>query len=267
MSLPRRSLKAFACLIGISLLYAVTFDSIVRPPLRTMTDVDFDDAEGSIIPAAPTNTTVLIVSAMFPLAKAKHSKADYRLWMEHFLGQITTDIYMYTTPELADFVRTIRGDLPIIVDTTYTSPFEVLPLVDLEEIYTRMNDLDKEKWHRSPELYAVWNAKPYLLDTAVKKLAVTGKNYTYTFWNDGGSFRNNHYYGDWPSAARVDQIWAEGSSLTGTNAKDLLFFPVFKQLSNEFSTWAEKMGPIANPLQVSEGIYLFVILITIMIIC
>jgi hypothetical protein len=34
-----------------------------------------------------------------------------------------------------------------------------------------MNDIDKEKWHHSSGLYAVWNAKPYSLQDAIRKLA------------------------------------------------------------------------------------------------
>ncbi|KDR75458.1 hypothetical protein GALMADRAFT_69081 [Galerina marginata CBS 339.88] len=204
-------------------------------------------------PQSPNGTKVLVVSAMFPLAKSKHSKKDYETWLGRFLGTITTDVYMYTTPELAETLRQIRGDLPITINASYSSPFEVPHLRGLEETYTRMNNMDKEKWHHSPGLYAVWNAKPFLLDSAVKHLKANGRVYDYAFWNDGGSFRTNHQYNEWPSPARVEQVWEEGSRLTGKRREDLLFFPIFQLPVKKLRVWEEGMGPIDNPVQFSEG--------------
>ncbi|KDR82132.1 hypothetical protein GALMADRAFT_59541 [Galerina marginata CBS 339.88] len=201
----------------------------------------------------PNSTRVLIVSAMFPLAKSKHSKQDYETWLRNFLEPITTDIYFFTTPELAETLRRIRGELPITIDTSYSSPFEVPPLRGLEETYTKMNDMDKEKWHHSPGLYAIWNAKPFLLETALRILKGRGQVYDYAFWNDGGSFRKSHQYVEWPSPSRVEQVWEEGSRLTGKAKEELLFFPIFQLPEEKLKDWTEDMGPIANRVQVSEG--------------
>lgn len=274
LTLSPGQVRSFVIVTGILLLFLIVIDPVLRPPLREMTIEDYLEAEGlyhqkplndtqnTQYTTAPVNNTtsttrILIVSAMFPLAKAKHSKADYEHWLAQFLGPITTDIYMYTTPDLGETLRRVRGDLPITIDTNYSSPFEVPPLRDLEETYTRMNDMDAEKWHHSPGLYAVWNAKPYLLNDAVNVLKAQGKVYDYAFWNDGGSFRREHHYSDWPNPARVDQVWEEGSKLTGQSAEDLLFFPVFQPPVEKFKHWQEAMGPIANPVQLSEGILKF----------
>ncbi|KAF8891119.1 hypothetical protein CPB84DRAFT_1816300 [Gymnopilus junonius] len=198
-------------------------------------------------------TSLLIVSAFFPLAKSKHSKKDYEDWLSHFLKPITTDMYMFTTPELAETIQRVRGEQPIAIDTTFSSPFQVPPLQGYEKIYMEMNDIDPEKWHHSPGLYAIWNAKPYLLDTAVKTLRRDGKVYTYAFWNDAGSFRKDHEYSEWPSPARVEQVWEEGSRLTGGKKEDLLFFPIFQLPDKKLKKWKEGMGPIANSVQFSEG--------------
>ncbi|PPQ71596.1 hypothetical protein CVT24_006456 [Panaeolus cyanescens] len=221
-----------------------------------MSAFDFEAAEVGLPPFVnpkENGTSVLLVSAMFPLAKSKHTKKEYGIWLGRFLGAMTTDVYMYTTPDLADTIRSIRGKLPITIDTTYSSPFEVPPLQGLEEAYVKMNDMDDEKWHHSPGLYAVWNAKPFLLESAVHTLAKQGKTYDYAFWNDGGSFRRNHRYSHWPDPDRVEQVYEEASRLTHQKKEDLLFFPVFQLPDEKFKDWKETMGPIANSVQLSEG--------------
>ena len=200
-----------------------------------------------------TNTTrILLVSAMYPLKKSKHTHEEYAQWLSNFLGQITTDIYFFTTPEFAHVVRTARGtEYPITVDTTYPSPFDTPPLKGLDGTYAAMHDLDREKWLHSAELYAVWNAKPFFLNLAVENLAKTGKVYDYAFWNDAGSFRSEHRYKTWPDPRRVDQIWATGSEFAGRDAKDLLFIPITHLPARKMSTWREDMGPV--DYEVSEG--------------
>ena len=258
LTLFSRSTRFLILLGGIVLFYILVVDTFIRPPTRTMTFQDFEAADmGSEDSLNLLNTTVttsvLIVSAFFPLAKSKHTKKDYENWLARFLEPITTDIYMFTTPELADTIRLVRRERPITIDTTYSSPFEVPPLQGYEAAYTEMNDMDPEKWHHSPGLYAVWNAKPYFLDTAVKTLSAQGRTYDYAFWNDGGSFRRNHVYSEWPSPARVAQVWEEGTRLSGAKKEDLLFFPIFQLPDAKLKEWKEDMGPIANSVQFSEG--------------
>ena len=253
--------------LGFALLSVVVtlliIDSYIRPRTKTLSIEELDYSDFGTIPLESitssqhgNNTRILLVSAMFPLSKSKHSAQDYTVWLGRFLGAVTTDIYMYTTPDLAEILAQIRGSLPITIDTSYSSPFEVPPLIGLEETYTTMNDMDNEKWHHSPELYAIWNAKPFLLQTAVRNLADKSIYYDYAFWNDGGSFRRNHVYEDWPDPRRIEQVWEEASTLTGKGKDDLLFFPIFQLPEEKLSDWKEEMGPIANPVQFSEGFFL-----------
>jgi hypothetical protein len=179
MAVSRSTLKAIACVVAMAIVYLTLADSHLRSPKRRMTLEDFQAAEMDTGPPQTNGTKVLIVSAMFPLTKSKDSSTDYENWLSRFLGEITADIYMFTTPDSADTLRRVRGNLSITIDTTYSSPFEIPPLRDLEETYVRMNDMDKEKWHHSPGLYAVWNAKPYLLQAAVQNLKTKGETYDY----------------------------------------------------------------------------------------
>jgi len=197
---------------------------------------------------------ILLVAAFFPLSKSKHSADDYTYWLRQFLQPITTDIYFFTTPEHEDKIRNARGHgLPIVIDTTYSSPFDIPPLKGLEEKYTAMHHLDPDKDRHNPELYAVWNAKPFFLEAGVKNMTRLGKTYDYAFWNDAGSIRGDHMYKDWPDAARVERVWRMGEELTGVRKEDLLFFPLTGIYTSEFREWTEELGPVMCYTGVSEG--------------
>ncbi|KAJ7164683.1 hypothetical protein C8R43DRAFT_878995 [Mycena crocata] len=189
---------------------------------------------------------ILLVSAFFPLSKSKHTMREYEWWLCQFLRPITTDIYFYTPTEMVPLVRKCRGRLPITIDTTFATPFDISPLRKFGQQYVDMHALDREKDIHSSELYAVWNAKPYFLDEAVKALSRQGRNYDHAFWNDAGSFRSTHNFTDWPSATRVQDIWKEGSALTGEKQEDLLFYPVCRVPHPTHRYWQESMGPIDN---------------------
>jgi hypothetical protein len=171
------------------------------------------------------SSRILLVSSLFHISKSKHSKEEYHDWLQQFLRDVTTEVYFYTSPDLAPTVQAVRGEgLPITIDANYNTPFEVPPLKGLEEQYNKMHSLDREKSYHSPELYSVWNAKPFFVDNAIRVMESKGKTYDYVFWSDGGSFRDTHVYKNWPDPNRVDEIWKEGSRLSGTKEEDF-FFP------------------------------------------
>jgi len=255
-------------LLSLVVIYILVLDGYIHPRTKMLTIEDLDQSDFGVIPFESTSpqygngTRILLVSAMFPLAKSKHSKEDYAIWLGRFLGAMTTDVYMFTTPDLAETFTNIRGSLPITIDTSYSSPFEVPPLVGLEETYTKMINIDKEGWRHSPGLYAVWNAKPFLLRTALRNLAEKGIHYDYAFWSDGGSFRDNHAYKNWPDPGRIAQVWQEASQLTKKDKDELLFLPIFQPPAAKLSDWQEDMGPItSNPVQFSEGSFLLLYLL------
>ncbi|KAJ7729708.1 hypothetical protein DFH07DRAFT_994850 [Mycena maculata] len=183
------------------------------------------------IPSTPSS--IPLVSAFFPLSKSKHTMREYEWWLCQFLQPITTDIYFYTSAEMVPVVRKCRGSLHITIDITFSTPFDIPPLRDLEEEYQKMYTLDREKDLHSS---ALWNGKPFFLDEAVKTLSRQGRNYDYAFWNDAGSFRSTHNFTDWPSLT-------QGSALTGQKQEDLLFCRV-PHPSHRY--WQEDMGPIDN---------------------
>ena len=196
------------------------------------------------------STRILLVSSLFHISKSKHSKEEYSDWLKRFLGPITTEIYFYTSTDLAPIVQSTRGELPITIDTTYNTTFDVPPLKGLEGWYNEMHSMDRENSLHSPELYSIWNAKPFLVDNAIRVMASKGKTYDYVFWNDAGSFRETNTYKNWPDPSRIEEIWQEGSRLSGTKAEDLLFFPM-QHPPFIAKDWNEDMGPIDTDF--SEG--------------
>ncbi|KAF9047675.1 hypothetical protein BJ165DRAFT_1368597 [Panaeolus papilionaceus] len=213
-----------------------------------------NEPTGNHAPAS-NEKRILLVSSFFPLEKSKHTDAEYDAWIQNFIGAITTDIYMFTTPIMAERIAKLRAPLPsssLIIDTSYASPFDTPPMQGKEEAYKRIRRKDRERFRHSPELYAVWNSKPFFLHHALEVMKSTkGKDYDYAFWNDAGSFRDQHVYRQWPSPARVKELWVEGSRASGLKQDDLIFFPMWGTPDPSFVFWSEGMGPVDN--EFSEG--------------
>ncbi|PPQ71597.1 hypothetical protein CVT24_006457 [Panaeolus cyanescens] len=228
---------------------AVNLDDVYDRPLEFNTGHD-GPADSSA--AVANSTRILIVTALFPLKRAKNGYDAYPGWVNRFLGSITTDVYFFCNEENAQMMRDLRRPgLPLIIDTTFDSPFDTPPLKGLEAQYRKMHMIDRERSYHSPELYAVWNAKPFFVDYATKLLARQGKHYDYIFWSDAGSFREDHVFKNWPYGPRVEQVWREGAKLTGTPKEDLLFYPIYNPPPAHFKNWKAEDGPL--DVDFSEG--------------
>jgi hypothetical protein len=196
---------------------------------------------------------ILLVSAFFPLAKSKHPMSDYETWLGNFLSHVTTDVYFFCPPDIAPLVRRLRGGLPLTLNTSFSSPFEVPPMRGLEKRYEEMHRWDREKDMHGPELYAVWNAKAYFLDEGMRNMAAQrGRPYDYAFWNDAGSMRNWQYRA-WPDSARIAELFTQGALATGSPEDDIIFIPVWNPPGREFETWKEEAGPLDPTESFSEG--------------
>lgn len=256
-------LVAFFC--AFSVVFFLSFSFYARP-LRTLAlNLDTDTkstsqtAEVGLVsgetgneppPSGPA-PRILLVSAFFPVSQSKHSVEEYLDWLQRFLGTVTTDLYFFCPPDLADMIRQFRGNLPITIDMTYTSPFNIPPLKDHAARYKDMHNWDREKWRHSPDLYAVWNAKPYLLDYATKQARAKKNIYDYAFWTDAGAMRDDNELGAWPDPMRVKEVFEMGSKETGQIKERLIFFPMWNFPDAKFKYWAEDMGPVDTDF--SEG--------------
>lgn len=134
------------------------------------------------------------------------------------------------------------------LNMAYETPFSIPPLQGLEEVYKGLHLKDRQKWRHSPELYAVWNAKPLLLNEAVKEMRGQGQVYDYAFWVDAGSFREEHSFQEWPDAERVEEVFDQSGK-----GGEAILFPIFDPPRSRFRAWQEEMGPVDD--EVSEGAF------------
>lgn len=197
---------------------------------------------------------ILLVSAFYPLSKSKHSHEEYAAWLSRYLSRVSTHIYFFAPPDIEPMIRRLRGNLPMTLNTTYTSPYDIPPLVGLQGVYESMHALDPEKEIHSPELYAVWTSKTFFLDEGLRNMKSSGVEYDYAFWNDAGSFRDEQEFDQWPGARRIPEIFEIGSRLTGTPRKDLFFMPIWGSPPYSMRSWKEKDGPINTDNAISEGL-------------
>jgi hypothetical protein len=192
---------------------------------------------------------ILIVSAYFPVSNSKHAESDYLKWMSKFLSKIESPIYFYTPPSFASSILALRGNLPITLNTSFTSAFEVPPIRPWKDAYQQQAAIDPENIQRryalrgrkhGPELYAIWLSKPYLLLEGIKNSERMNATYKYTFWVDAGSFRSPHDYQAWPSLDRVESIWND-TSLDNRLIVELMNLP-----SKTYRDWDEEDGPFED---------------------
>lgn len=204
-----------------------------------------DDDDNDFLSNQPR---ILLVTAFFQLAG---SKPIDDTWLQHFLGRITNDIYIFTTPTLESHILQLRegsNNLTITIDTSYSAPFDIPPLKGKEDAYTEMQKKDRQKSaSHTPELFALRNSKPFFLHTALQKAQVNASvTYDYVFWNDVANFHEEHQYRQWPSPSRVQEIWEEGTRITGTSPDELMFIPMWGLPHPTLVFWTENMGPIDN---------------------
>lgn len=279
----QQQLLCFSLIFIVSVVVYISFGSVlaswatrslVPVPVAPSHPTQTSPLEGNV----EKNSQILLVSAFFPLSKSKHSIAQYSAWLSQFLARITTPIYFYCPPSLEETIMSIRGDLPIIIDTRFETAFDIPPLQGRKDDYEKMWEKDREKDHHNPELYAIWAAKPYLLANALEQLytgETSGETLTaqqdreklgftqgsieediaYAFWTDAGSFRQTHTYVEWPSRKRLDEVWSEGADAGSGDLKqnDLVFFPAQRLPEMSMSLWIESFGPVDN--DVSEGAF------------
>lgn len=258
--LPSTTRARLALAGAITLMYIIgstvymRYGSSAFPALETRPDdlghtetvLSTAGTEQGSLPGVETSR-VLLVSSFFPLNTSKIPQKDYDMWLHNYLGTVETDIYFYTTPDQAERVKSFRPEgMPMTVDTTFASIFDVPPLKDKVEAYSRNRKKDRARPRHSIESYAVLNSKPFFLTNAVKASEAKGLNYTYAFWNDAMSFHHEHEFRQWPSTHRLDELWAAGSNITGTDSTDLLFIPTWDLPHKTMYLWYEGEGPIEH---------------------
>ncbi|KAG5640091.1 hypothetical protein DXG03_001257, partial [Asterophora parasitica] len=214
---------------------------------------------------------ILLVSALFPLKHAKHTQDDYSRWLTHFLGPsglTHTDVYFFTTPELAPLFESLNNNISqsqasspyshrtltrtLTINTTYTTPFAIPPLLEHRDRYAQMHAWDRERARHGQdgELYAVWNAKPCFVREALRNANSAGRSYDYAFWTDAGAFRTPHAYRVWPDPKRVEEVFRSSSS---GEREDKVLMPLYMLPTRQEYDWRTEKGPVDGLEDFSQG--------------
>lgn len=190
---------------------------------------------------------VLLVSAYFPEGRTRHEYDNSIKKLSKFLGQISTDINFYTSAEFAPTIQSLRGQLPITINTTFETPFNVSAIGARRDDYISMASNASQMGENAAEVYAFSNAKPFLLAEAVRTAqALHPAAYKYAFWVDADSFDDRHAYTDWPSLGRLDEVWTDGRRESGARLEDMMFIPMWNLPKVDFLLWKEERGPIVQ---------------------
>jgi hypothetical protein len=157
-------------------------------------------------------SSVTVVTHYFPLWRSKHPKKDYQKWLRNMLLSIgSTPLVIYTDPVTSKYVRRVRSELDQ-GETTYLIYENVWSLMrELEVIRNRsyinnyknrQNKLDPERRTHSPNLYALWNIKPYM----VKKIASANPyNSSFFIYTDAGAWRTKVIQ-QWPDLELCNKL-------------------------------------------------------------
>ncbi|KAJ3336234.1 hypothetical protein HDU93_003399 [Gonapodya sp. JEL0774] len=157
----------------------------------------------ALFPSSLNPAPATIVTAYFPLARSKHSHSDYLTWMAPLLA-IHAPLVVYTSPSALPAIKSLRDPSLPTEYVILPSPFHLPPIHPHRTAYRLLQPpLDPERRSHSPDLYAIWNAKPFLVAAAINRAALPANVYA---WVDVGSFREADTVSNlrvWPDPLRV----------------------------------------------------------------
>jgi hypothetical protein len=108
----------------------------------------------------------VVVTAYYPLQKAKHSQEKYFEWISFFFQSVTCEVVCFCDPTLESRLKNMAETNVTFVPREFSS-FEMMsePYMKLWSDFYRV---DPEQHHHSPDLYAVWAAKQEFVREAMK---------------------------------------------------------------------------------------------------
>ncbi|XP_055345317.1 uncharacterized protein LOC129593147 isoform X2 [Paramacrobiotus metropolitanus] len=131
---------------------------------------------------APTSP-VTVVTAYYRIP-SKQAESVYLQWMRNFLPHIPCFLYIFTDAASAPRLRTLRAPH---ANRTRLVVRELPALHEYAKMdaWRRLQQTDPETYH-TPELYLLWNEKPWFVQWAIRDNAFRSQ---YFLWCDIGSFR------------------------------------------------------------------------------
>ena len=173
-----------------------------------------------------------IVTAYFPLTRAKHSQSHYLSWLENLLSFCQSPMVIFTTADFHPILYRLRrnGSLPAFFIVNYKSPLQMPPIEPLVATFERQHQTDPERAYHSVELYAVWCAKSFMLNRSAELNPFRTKYFLYV---DAGAFRSSNYrFKKWPDRGAMRTILGDNRILLGMIAPlPLRFCPLRYKLS------------------------------------
>ena len=157
------------------------------------------------------------MTAFFLFTKSKHSLNNYKAWLENFFRYTDNPMVIFTSKQTLSLVKNLRttysksmcqSDTSCYatrIITDFDSPWEMPPIKDIKDVLMSQLNMDPEKRIHSPDLYAIWNAKAWMLQYVAEQNPFKTR---YFLWIDAGAFRSENYrFGRWPNQERAVQIF------------------------------------------------------------
>jgi glycosyltransferase involved in cell wall biosynthesis len=149
--------------------------------------------------AIQTAPPVCVVTAFYPLPRAKHSRESYRAWIELFCRTIQANLIVFTNATYAPLFKELRNEHNTIV---YERPFNFFKMTSPHymEFWNKQYARDPEKHIHSPELYATWALKQEWVNAAIDLNPFMS---SWFVWCDVGILRipkDAPYYTTFPNA-------------------------------------------------------------------
>ena len=166
---------------------------------------------------------------------------------------------IFTSNEMLPLVKHLRNArslivcksnencFPTVIIKDFNSPWEMPPIKRVKDMLLSQINIDPEKHMHSSDLYAVWNAKPWMLEYAVLKNPF---NTRYFLWIDAGAFRNTHYrFGSWSDQQKAIKIFEkDGPEKLLLGLINRLPEKLCANLHNHSTKYNVESGPIARGL-------------------
>ena len=153
-----------------------------------------------------------VVSLYFKLPSSKHSNSKYEKWATNFLQSVSAPLILLTDEISFEKFKIIRGNRP----TTFyvvASIWALMKSLELERnnsyIQNYLNDqikIDPEMSLHNPNLYAIWNLKPFIMKLFSKTNPYKSDFFIYT---DTGAWRESRILTYWPDIEFVKKLHKE----------------------------------------------------------
>ena len=152
---------------------------------------------------------VTVVSIYFNFNQTKHTAGHYDMWVGNMLQSVEAPLVMYTNKELLPKFKELRKDSKY--RTTfyiYKDLWDIMRELEIQRNRSYLHnywhvqhELDTEKFH-TPELYAVWNLKPYYTNKIVE---INPYNSEFFIYTDAGAWREKAIP-KWPDVSFVKKV-------------------------------------------------------------